>query len=373
MESEEDQRQHQDIYDEVRAYYNKHLKLNTRNWLNDIHDPSEDSGIVEVRFKNTHKAFYKNTHELPLRDGDVVAVESPVGHDIGVVSLTGFLARRQFERKIRKRKGYKFLSIYRHARVSDIEKWREAKKREHSVRTRAREIASELGLQMKISDVEIQGDNTKATFYYLAEGRVDFRELIRHYAREFQFKVEMKQIGARQEAAMIGAIGSSGREICGSAWKTDFESVKIAAAKIQQLPSNSQKLMDHSGKLKASLMYELDTYLEAWKYFPNKLPVLETAAGTYYPHKTDVLRRKVWYSIASDSIMNPVEVSLHRIREIEEENRKGNKPPLSTEDTSDEMQQSFSVGSADVDDYPSKPHRKKKSNKKRRKRKARSQ
>jgi len=371
MENEENQHAHQDIYQEVRAYYNKNLKLNTHNWLSDIHDPSEDTDIVEVRFKNTRKAFFKNTHGLILREGDVVAVESPTGHDIGLVSLTGFLARRQFERKIRKKKKYEFLTIYRHARPADIEKWREAKKREYAVRTRAREIARELGLDMKVSDVEIQGDNTKAIFFYLAEGRVDFRELIRHYAREFQIKVEMKQIGARQEAAMIGAIGSSGREICGSAWKTNFESVKIAAAKIQQLPSNAQKLMDHSGKLKSSLMYELDTYIEAWKHFPDKLPVLETAAGTYYPQKTDVLRQKVWYSLSQNSIMNPVEVSLQRIREIEEENSKGNKPPLSTDQEVQDLSQSFSVGHSDIKDQPQKPNKKK--NKKRRKRKARSQ
>ena len=372
MENEEYQHQHQEIYQEVRAYYNKHSKLKTRNWISDIHDPSEDSNIVEVRFKNTRKEFFKNTHGLHLQEGDVVAVESPTGHDIGLVSLTGFLARKQFERKIRKPKRYPFLAIYRHARPADIEKWREAKRREYSVRTRARELARELGLHMKISDVEMQGDNTKATFYYLADGRVDFRELIRHYAREFQIKVEMKQIGARQEAAMIGAIGSSGREICGSAWKTDFESVKIAAAKIQQLPSNAQKLMDHSGKLKSSLMYELDTYLEAWKYFPDKLPVLETAGGTYYPQKIDVLRQKVWYSLSQNSIMNPVEVSLQQIQEIGEENRKGNKPPLAAGDITAEPQQSFSVGQADVDDKAFKPKKKNKT-KKRRKRKARTQ
>ncbi|MBS3808086.1 MAG: hypothetical protein KGY60_11325 [Bacteroidales bacterium] len=339
----------EDLYEEVRAWHRKTLKLHTRNWLSDIADPSEDTTIVEVRFKNTRKAFYDNQQRLNLREGDVVAVEAPTGHDIGIVSLTGYLAKKQFNRKIRRKKRYDFLTIYRKARAADIDKWREAKKREIPVRNRARVVAREQGLDMKISDVEVQGDNTKAIFYYLADGRVDFRELIRIYAREFHLKVEMRQIGARQEAAMIGALDTSGRELCGSAWKTNFESVKISAARIQQLPSNTEKLTGHCGKLKSSLMYELDTYLEAWKGFPDKLPVLETASGKLYPQKTDVLQRKVWYSASPDSIMNPVEVSLEHMLEIQRENRKGNKPPLDAPDSSAmEQPRSFTSGTSDI-------------------------
>jgi cell fate regulator YaaT (PSP1 superfamily) len=356
------------LYDEVRAYYNKTLKLNTRNWLNDIHDPSDDTDIVEVRFKNTRKEFFRNTNGLTLKEGDVVAVEAFTGHDIGMVSLTGLLAKKQFNRKIRKKDRYEFLGIYRHAKPSDIEKWREAKKREISVRNRARAIAREQALDMKISDVEMQGDNTKAIFYYLADGRIDFRELIRIFAREFNLKVEMRQIGARQEAAMIGALDTSGRELCGSAWKTHFESVRIYAAKVQQLPSNAQKLTDHSGKLKTSLMYELDTYLEAWENFPQKLPVLETSTGYYYPHKTDVLRQKVWYSLSRENIMNPVELSLKRIKEIAEENRKGNKPPLHPAEGPLTSSHDFAIGQADpgANAFTRKTKRKGKSRRKRR-------
>lgn len=362
----------EDLYEEVRAWHRKTLKLHTRNWLSDIDDPSEDTTIVEVRFKNTRKLFYDNHQRFDLREGDVVAVEAYTGHDIGVVSLTGYLAKKQFNRKIRRRKRYNFLTVYRKARAVDIEKWREAKKREISVRNRARILAREQGLDMKISDVEVQGDNTKAIFYYLADGRVDFRELIRIYARKFQLKVEMKQIGARQEAAMIGALDTSGRELCGSAWKTDFESVKISAAKVQQLPSNAEKLTGHCGKLKSSLMYELDTYLEAWREFPDKLPVLETASGTYYPQKTDVLQRKVWYSPSPDNIMNPVEVSLQRLLEIQGENQKGNKPPLDAVSSSTmEQPGSFTSGTSDILYKPASPKRKKK-NKKHKKDRSRS-
>ncbi len=356
MEQEEREKNEslEELYEEVRAYHRKTLKLNTYNWLSDINDPSEDTTIVEVRFKNTHKAFYDNSERLDLREGDVVAVEAQTGHDIGLVSLTGYLAKKQFNRKIRRKKKYVFPAIYRKARPADIYKWRKAKEREIPIRNRARQVARQQGLEMKISDVEVQGDNTKAIFYYLAEGRIDFRELIRIFAREFQLKVEMRQIGARQEAAMIGAIDTSGRELCGSAWKTDFESVRISAAKIQQLPANAQKLTGHCGKLKSSLMYELDTYLEAWKEFPDKLPVLQTASGTYYPQKTDVLHRRVWYSSSPDSIMNPVELSLERLLEIQAENQKGNTPtleggnPAGPAATSASDSQSFTSGSSDI-------------------------
>ncbi len=336
------------MYQQVRDYFNRHLKLGTRNWLSDIHDPSDGSTIVEVRFKNTRKQFCDNAEGLDLQQGDVVAVEAPTGHDIGLVSLTGYLAQKQFKRKIRQKKKYKFPLIYRKARPSDIEKWRRAKSREIAIRNRAREIVRQRGIEMKVSDVEVQGDHTKAIFYYLADGRVDFRELIRMYAREFQLKVEMRQIGARQEASLIGGLDTSGREICGSAWKWYFESVKIAAAKIQQLPANARKLTGHCGKLKPSLMYELDTYLEAWQHFPEKIPVLKTAEGTWYPQKTDVLQQKVWYSPSPDSFMNAEEVPLQRLLWIAWENQKGKQPPLRQDQPAQSGSDAFTSGSSDI-------------------------
>ncbi|MGM0682538.1 MAG: PSP1 domain-containing protein [Thermodesulfobacteriota bacterium] len=317
-----------DIYKEIRKFFRTYNKLDTIDYLDDIHDPSDDTNIVEVRFKNTGKAFYQNSSGLPIEKGDIVAVEAPMGHDIGMVSLTGFLAKKQFDRKVKDKGRYHFPGIYRKPHFRDLEKWNDAKAKEIVVRNRARKIVRDMGLNMKISDAEFRGDNKKVTFYYLADGWVDFRELIKRYAHEFQVKIGMKQIGARQEAAMIGGFSSSGRELCGSLWKTEFETVKLSAAKIQQLPVTGMKLLGPSGALKASLNYELDIYREAWKEFPDELPVLNTAEGIYYPQKIEVLQRKVWYSGSADRMVNPVELSLKRILEIAEENKHGNQPCL---------------------------------------------
>ncbi len=317
-----------DLYKEIRKYFRTYNKLDTIDYLGDIHDPSDDSNIVEVRFKNTRKAFYQNASGLSLDKGDIVAVEAPMGHDIGMVSLTGFLAKKQVERKAKGKALSHFPIIYRKPHFRDIEKWKDAKAKEITVRNRARKIAREMGLNMKISDAEFRGDNKKVTFYYLADGWVDFRELVKRYAHEFDVKVGMKQIGARQEAAMIGGFTSSGRELCGSLWKTEFETVKLSAAKIQQLPVTGTKLLGPSGALKASLNYELDIYREAWKEFPDELPVLNTAESIYYPQKIEVLQRKVWYSESADRMVNPVVLSLKRILEIAEENKHGYQPYL---------------------------------------------
>jgi hypothetical protein len=254
-----------------------------------------------------------------------------------------------------------------------VKRWKEAKAKEIPVRNKAREIAKGMGLDMKISDAEFQGDNTKVTFFYLADGWIDFRELIKHYAREFQVKIGMKQIGARQEAAMIGGFSSCGRELCGSLWKTEFETVKLSAAKIQELPFTGTKLLGPSGALKASLNYELDTYLEARREFPNKLPVLETSEGIYYPLKKDLLQRKVWYSESSNSMMNPIELSLSRILKIAEENKKGNHPPLYTEREAKADHTGFSTGSSDILENKDHEGRKQPVNKRQKRKKAKTQ
>lgn len=362
-----------DSFEEIRQYFRTYNKLDTIDYLSDIQDPSDNSNMVEVRFKNTRKSFYRNTYGLSLKKGDIVAVEAPMGHDIGMVSLTGCLAKRQFDRKIRDKDQYNFLSVYRKAHAGDAKRWKEAKAKEIPVRNKAREIAKGMGLDMKISDAEFQGDNTKVIFYYLADGWIDFRELIKHYAREFQVKIGMKQIGARQEAAMIGGFSSCGRELCGSLWKTEFETVKLSAAKIQELPFTGTKLLGPSGALKASLNYELDTYLEARREFPNKLPVLETSEGIYYPLKKDLLQRKVWYSESSNSMMNPIELSLNRILKIAEENRKGNHPPLYSERQAKADPTGFSTGSSDILENNDHEARKQPVNKRQKRKKAKTQ
>ena len=362
-----------DSFEEIRQYFRTYNKLDTIDYLSDIQDPSDNSNMVEVRFKNTRKSFYRNTYGLSLKKGDIVAVEAPMGHDIGMVSLTGYLAKKQFDRKIRDKDQYNFLSVYRKAHAGDVKRWKEAKAKEIPVRNKAREIAKGMGLDMKISDAEFQGDNTKVTFYYLADGWIDFRELIKHYAREFQVKIGMKQIGARQEAAMIGGFSSCGRELCGSLWKTEFETVKLSAAKIQELPFTGTKLLGPSGALKASLNYELDTYLEARREFPNKLPVLETSEGIYYPLKKDLLQRKVWYSESPNSMMNPIELSLSRILKIAEENKKGNHPPLYTEREAKADHTGFSTGSSDILENKDHEGRKQPVNKRQKRKKAKTQ
>ncbi len=336
----------EDIYEPIRAYFRKHKKLDTFDYLNHIKDPSDNSNLVEVRFKNTHKAFYSNSQGLSLKQGDIVAVESPSGHDIGMVSLTGLLAKKQYNRKIRKKSRYNLLAIYRKARASDVDRWIKAKKREIPIRNRAREIAKEMGLDMKISDAEFQGDGTRVTLYYVADKWIDFRDLVKHYAVEFQVKIEMKQIGARQEAAMIGGFSSCGHEMCGSRWQTNIKSVKISAAKIQQLPCTDTKLMDHSGKLKSCLNFELDTYQEAWKDIPDDLPEIITKQGTYYPQKIEVLKHNVWYSANKEGMVNPVVLSVEQIKQISSSNKAGKIPSLKPKETENTMEKEFLVGSS---------------------------
>ncbi len=275
----------------------------------------EPFNIIEVRFKNGRKEFFLNKHNLSVQMGDTVAVEGSPGHDIGVVSLKGELVRLQMRKKKIKEDGEQVKVLYRHASESDIEKWALARERETPAMYKAREIASSLKLEMKIGDVEFQGDNIKAVFYYTSEGRVDFRELIKLMADEFKVRIEMRQIGTRQEAQRMGGIGSCGRELCCSTWLNDFRSVSTSAARYQQLSLNPQKLAGQCGKLKCCLNYELDMYVEALKDFPDTNLKLKTKKGDAFQQKMDIFRRKAWYSYRSDP-SKFIELNLDKVQEI---------------------------------------------------------
>ncbi|HLS31494.1 MAG TPA: regulatory iron-sulfur-containing complex subunit RicT [Flavobacteriaceae bacterium] len=286
------------------------------DWLSNMELPQgqEKFDGVEVRFKNGRKEFFRDTRELFLKIGDVVATEASSGHDIGVVSLTGELVRVQ----MRKKNVDPYANIpkvYRRASQRDIDVWQEARKREHDIMLRARKIAKAMGLQMKISDVEFQGDATKATFYYTADSRIDFRELIKKFAREFRTRIEMRQIGMRQEAARLGGIGVCGRELCCSSWMKDFRSVSTKAARYQQLSLNPQKLAGQCGKLKCCLNFELDSYLDALKDFPRKETKLNTKKGKATCQKMDIFRGRMWYAYVKDS-MNWHPLTTEQVKEI---------------------------------------------------------
>ena len=304
--------------------------LTNHDWLNDLPDTSDITDIVEISFKGTRKDFYKNEYKIALKRGDTVVVASAGGHDVGVVSLTGKLAEKQFERKVISKNRHQWFSIYRVANDRDKERWKEALDREKSVMIRARQIASNLGLEMKIGDVEFRGDGNKAIFYYIAEGRIDFRELIKEYALEFRIKIEMKQIGARQEAARIGGIGSCGRELCCSSWRTDFSSITAHMATRQGLSSNAEKLTGRCGKLKCCLMYELDTYLEAQEEFPANLLELETSSGIAKKFKIDILSGKIWYNINHEKNRHTFVLSIDKVKEVINLNKRGKKPDLAS-------------------------------------------
>lgn len=301
--------------------------LGTYDWLNDIPDTSHESNIVEIRFKGTRKEFFRNEDNLPLKRDELVVVSCSPGHDVGVVSLTGKLAELQFKRKVKRPERYEWNKIYRKATPADVIKWEEAKAREQKVMIRARQVAKELNLDMKIGDVEFRGDNNKAIFYYIADDRVDFRELIKVYAREFGIKIEMKQIGVRQEAGRIGGMGSCGRALCCSTWRTDFSSVTSDAALKQGLSPNAEKMAGRCGKLKCCLTYELDHYLEALEDFPNELLAIETDKGLMRHFKTDILQRKVWY-IRSESDAKTFVIDLDDVKRFLNMNKRGEKPSM---------------------------------------------
>jgi len=298
-------------------------KLSVFDWLSNMSLPNGVASFdyVEVRFKNGRKHFFKNTENLSLSMGDVVATEASPGHDVGMVSLTGELVRVQMKKKKIKPESEEVLKIYRKATQKDIDIWEEVRNKEETIKKRAREFAIKLNLRMKISDVEFQGDASKATFYYTADDRVDFRQLIKEFAREFSTRIEMRQIGLRQEAARLGGIGSCGRELCCSTWLTDFRSVSTSAARYQQLSLNPQKLAGQCGKLKCCLNYELDSYLEALKSFPRTDTKLFTKKGTAVCQKIDIFRGELWYAYEGEW-MNWHKLTAEQANKIISANRK---------------------------------------------------
>jgi cell fate regulator YaaT (PSP1 superfamily) len=312
-------------HESINSYFGGCTKLESYNWLREVSE-LEVPEVVEVRFKNTRKGFYRNVNELRLKRGDIVAVEASPGHDIGIVSLTGEIVEKQREKS--KYQGYReeLKKVYRKAKQVDIDKWMAAIKLENDTMLRSRKLASDLGLNMKIGDVEYQGDQTKAIFYYIADERVDFRELIKVLAESFRIRIEMKQIGARQEAGRIGGIGTCGRELCCSTFVTNFVSVSTHSARTQEVALNPQKLAGQCGKLKCCLNYEMAGYEDARKHFPDTGILLKTKKGEAYHLKTDVYRGIMWYGTGDGGGQALIPVPAERVLEIQEMNKKGKIP-----------------------------------------------
>ncbi|MCH5221445.1 MAG: hypothetical protein J1F05_03830 [Muribaculaceae bacterium] len=302
-------------------------KLHSFNWLADIPGGFADSEYVEVQFKNTRRGYYRNSIHIPLEVGDIVAVEASPGHDIGTVTLMGDLAELRMRRSLGRNGNIADIRrVFRKAKPVDIEKYEEAKSREHDTMIRSRRIAEELNLDMKIGDVEYQGDGNKAIFYYIADERVDFRQLIKVLAETFKVRIEMKQIGARQEAGRIGGIGPCGRPLCCSQWMTNFVSVATSAARYQDISLNPQKLAGQCAKLKCCLNFEVDAYVEATKRMPPRDVRLETADATYYHFKSDIFNRLVTYSTDKNIAANLVTIPAKRVFDIIAMNKAGEKP-----------------------------------------------
>lgn len=314
-----------------RACGRQDRQLNTYDWLYDIPGNTDKTDLVEVQFKNTRKGYYHNVNNIDLKKGDIVAVEATPGHDIGVVTLTGQLVKLQIK-KANLKSADDIKRIYRIAKPVDIEKYREAKSREHDTMIQSRQIAKDLGLQMKIGDVEYQGDGNKAIFYYIADERVDFRQLIKVLAETFHVRIEMKQIGARQEARRIGGTGPCGRELCCATWMKNFVSVSTNAARIQDISLNPQKLAGMCAKLKCCLNYEADDYVEARRKLPSKEIVLQTKDSDYYLVKSDILTGLVTYSTDKNTMSNVETISFDRAHEIINMNKRGEKPLSLTND-----------------------------------------
>ena len=300
-------------------------QLNTYDWLADVPGNADTTDLVEVQFKHTRKGYYHNVNNLSLHKGDIVAVEANPGHDIGVVTLTGRLVHLQIK-KANLKSADDIRRIYRLARPMDIEKYKEAKQREHSTMIESRQIAKNLGLKMKIGDVEYQGDGQKAIFYYIADERVDFRQLIKDLAAAFHIRVEMKQIGARQEAGLIGGTGPCGRELCCATWMKNFVSVGTSSARFQDISLNPQKLAGMCAKLKCCLNYEVDDYVEASRKLPPKDIVLQTQDSDYYYFKADILAGLITYSTDKNIAANLETITALRAKQIIDMNRKGEKP-----------------------------------------------
>ncbi|MCX6234668.1 MAG: regulatory iron-sulfur-containing complex subunit RicT [Bacteroidetes bacterium] len=302
-------------------------KLDTYDWLKDLVFPGGYKlfDCIEVRFKNSRKDYFRVPEGIDLHTGDIVAVEAAPGHDLGIVTLTGEVVRIQMKKRKINPASEDIKKVYRKARTSDIEKWITAVENEDITMFKARKMAGQLNLKMKVNDVEYQGDGTKAIFYYTAEERVDFRELIKVLAEEFKVRIEMRQIGVRQESSRLGGIGTCGRELCCSTWLTSFRSVTTTAARVQQLSPNPQKLTGQCSKLKCCLNYEFETYLDALKEFPNNEIILKTQKGEAIHQKTDIFRKVMWYSYVNDQA-NVLAIPVDKVREIIERNAKGNFP-----------------------------------------------
>lgn len=339
-------------------------QLNVYDWLADIPGNNESTDLVEVQFKNTRKGYYHNINGLDLKKGDWVAVEASPGHDIGIVTLTGRLAIMQVK-KANLKSADDIKRVYRFARDVDMEKYEESKAREHSTMIESRQIAKSLGLNMKIGDVEYQGDGNKAIFYYIADERVDFRQLIKVLADAFHVRIEMKQIGARQEAGRIGGTGPCGRELCCATWMKNFSSVSTTAARFQDISLNPQKLAGMCAKLKCCLNYEVDCYMEAGKKMPQRDIVLETADSDYYLFKQDILAGIVTYSTDKRLAANLETISAERANEIIEMNKRGEKPlELSSGSAGKESQHPKDLlADADISRFDKAKKKKKKKNK----------
>ena len=336
-------------------------QLNTYDWLADVPGNMETTDLVEVQFKHTRKGYYHNVNNLELKKGDVVAVEASPGHDIGVVTLTGRLVNLQVK-KANLKSADDIKRIYRIARETDLQKCREAKAREHSTMIESRKIAKGLGLDMKIGDVEYQGDGNKAIFYYIADERVDFRQLIKDLAAAFHVRIEMKQIGARQEAGRIGGTGPCGRELCCATWMKNFSSVSTNAARFQDISLNPQKLAGMCAKLKCCLNYEVDDYVEAGKRLPGKDVILQTQDADYYLFKSDILAGLVTYSTDKNLAANLETITAERAKDIIEMNRNGEKPLSLEEDSAKktETKQHVDLAGGDISRFDKSKKKKKK-------------
>ncbi len=304
------------------AYKSCCCKLSVFDWLKGIPD-DHTRDLFEVRFKNTRKSFYRNASGSLLVPGDIVVVEAANGHDVGIITLTGPVIVPQLRRNNIDIETYEFKKIFRKAKMLDIERWQEAIGREHKTMIRSRQIAASLNLNMKIGDVEFQGDGTKAIFYYIADERVDFRQLIRLFAEEFRIRIEMKQIGARQEAGLIGGIGVCGQELCCSRYMSDFQSITTQAARTQDLSLNPQKLAGQCSKLKCCINYEAPSYIDAHINIPQVRGPLETEEGFAYLVKTDTLKGIMWFSFEQNSMTNMFPLTAENVREILKMNKKG--------------------------------------------------
>ena len=339
-----------------------YAQLNVYDYLADIPGNNDTTDLVEVQFKNTRKGYYHNINNLPLEKGDVVAVESNPGHDIGTVTLTGKLVPLQMK-KANLKSNEEIRRIYRKARPADMEKYQESKALEHDTMIRSRQIAKELGLEMKIGDVEYQGDGNKAIFYYIADGRVDFRQLIKVLAEAFHVRIEMKQIGARQEAGRIGGFGPCGRELCCATWMTNFVSGGTGSARYQDLSRNPQKLAGQCAKLKCCMNYEVDQYVEAYRKLPPRDIQLQSMEGDYFFFKCDILLGMVTYSTDKRMAANLVTVSAQRAMDIIEMNKRGEKPETLEEGGHKQPERAIDLATQeDLNRFDKKKKKKKKNN-----------